>query len=319
MNKKLFSIVLIALLSIAAMLTGAQEDNDAAFELAEQGVESNDEWEPVIQEFDGVEMVLVPAGSFMMGNSEEQFEAAIEQCLDAGTWPPDREGCLHIASYTQPVNEQQIDEPFWIGRFEVTNEQYGEAATGIGSFGDADQCANASSEADQPRNCVTWFDAKEHCESRGMRLPTEREWEYAARGPDALIYPWGNEFIGDNVVYFENSNNVAAEVGSRPEGASWVGAMDMSGNLHEWISTTLVITANREPGWDFGPVDEEFAYPYDAEDGREDLDRADTRPVLRGGGFFLGQPYFLRSSTRGANPGHIKGSIFGFRCARDYD
>jgi formylglycine-generating enzyme required for sulfatase activity len=78
-----------------------------------------------------------------------------------------------------------------------------------------------------------------------------------------LIYPWGNIFIADNVVFIGNASDIA-EVGSHPEGASWVGAMDMAGNIWEWTSTLY------------------FSYPYRADDGRENIDDIDGLRILRG-------------------------------------
>ena len=178
-------------------------------------IEHNADWEPVIQEFDGVEMALVPAGCFMMGSSEEEIDGAMA-LVEAEYLPISREWF----DVELPQHEVCFEESFWIDVYEVTNEQYGSPG---GWSGD-----------DLPREAVTWFQAVEHCESRGARLPTEAEWEYAARGPDGLIYPWGNEFIPDNVVYGGNSGDQTAPVGSRPGGVSWVGAYDMSGNVWEW-------------------------------------------------------------------------------------
>ncbi len=146
---------------------------------------------------------------------------------------------------------QCFDEPFWMDVYEVTNKQYGSN----GNFpGD-----------DRPRDSLTWFEARDFCLSRGARLPTEAEWEYAARGPDGLKYPWGNVFVEDNVSYLNNSGYQSAPVGSRPAGVSWVGAMDMSGNMAEWTSTI------------------ERDYPYAGDDGREDDSDTESMRVLRGG------------------------------------
>lgn len=81
---------------------------------------------------------------------------------------------------------------------------------------------------ERPVENITWFEAHTFCELRDTRLPTEAEWEYAARGPDNLNYPWGNEFEEDFVVYQNNSDDQTATVGSRTPGASWVGTLDMS-------------------------------------------------------------------------------------------
>ncbi len=215
----------------------------------------------------GVEMVRVPAGCFFMGR-------------DRGD------------SDEQPAHQICFDEPFWIDKYEVTNEQYG-------SVPESDFCRERSSEPDQPRNCVTWFEAQAHCEARGARLPTEAEWEYAARGPDSWVYPWGNEWDEERAVFGSNSEGVTAPVGSRPSGASWVGALDMSGNVWEWTSTI------------YDQVN--FPYPYDATDGREDAD-PDARRVVRGGSFFNTSNFVRAAYRRWYDVGFDDLNV-GFRCA----
>jgi serine/threonine protein kinase/Tol biopolymer transport system component len=220
---------------------------------------SNRDWTPVIQDFDGVEMVLVPAGCFMMGSE------------DGGNGE-------------RPVHEICFEEPFWIDRTEVTNAQYGSS----GEF----------SGDNRPRENVTWFNARDFCESRGARLPTEAEWEYAARGPEGWTYPWGNEFVSDNVVWDENSGGHTAEVSSRPGGASWVGALDMSGNVWEWVSSL------HEP------------YPYSASDGRESNIGTSSARVLRAGAWSGSNPDLLRAAYRVSRDPGSWNLVWGFRCAR---
>ncbi|MBL8163084.1 MAG: SUMF1/EgtB/PvdO family nonheme iron enzyme [Anaerolineae bacterium] len=227
-------------------------------------VTRNAAWTPVERDFDGVTMVLVPAGCFIMGSTDGDSDE-------------------------QPVEQQCLDTPFWIDKFEVTNAQYG--STG---------CEQYSSAPDQPRNCVSWVDASAFCEARGARLPTEAEWEYAARGPDGLRYPWGDTYDAARVIGADDptyGNRTTAPVGSRPGGASWVGALDMSGNLWEWVSTLY------------------RAYPYRADDGREDgTNRTDLR-VLRGGSFGNATGN-LRAANRGRlGPDLVNGNL-GVRCAR---
>jgi formylglycine-generating enzyme required for sulfatase activity len=225
---------------------------------------SNSVWSPVAHTFeDDVTMVLVPAGCFMMGSNDGDVDE-------------------------QPGHEQCFDEPFWIDQTEVTNAAYGSVG-----------CEEWSPELQQPRNCVNWFEARDYCARRGARLPTEAEWEYAARGPDNLLYPWGNSWNEDNAVWSGSQGSQTAYVGSRPSGASWVGALDMSGNVWEWTSTLFE------------------AYPYAAEDGRED-DTGDGTNVLRvlRGGSFYDTAYLLRAPDRlRINPvGELNG--LGVRCAR---
>ena len=223
----------------------------------------NEDWTPFEQEFDGVTMVLVPAGCFMMGS-------------ETG------------ADNEKPVYEQCFDTPFWIDKYEVTQAQFAQ-------FGGQKANENEFTGGNRPIERITWFEARNYCVLRGGRLPTEREWEYAARGPSNLIYPWGNDFVPDNVVYYSNSNNQTADVGSHPNGVSWVGALDMSGNVYEWVSSL------------YG------AYPYDETD--ESVSDNNIARVLRGGSWD-GNGFSERSVSRGANDPNIQYNIGGFRCVR---
>jgi formylglycine-generating enzyme required for sulfatase activity len=182
----------------------------------------------------------------------------------------------------KPV-QQQCFNAYWIDRYEVTNAQYGQP----GNFqGDK-----------HPRENLTWTEARDFCAKRGMRLPTEAEWEYAARGPDNLIYPWGNDLIEANLVFDRNSNNQTADVGSKPAGISWVGAFDMSGNVWEWVSSM------------YKP------YPYNAADGREDMSDITSERVYRGGvGSYI--DYAAGAAARFHAAPDNRDWFVGFRCAR---
>jgi formylglycine-generating enzyme required for sulfatase activity len=237
---------------------------EAALERAQNfsGVRNTD-WEPFIQAFDGVEMVLVPAGCFMMGSENGEDDE-------------------------RPVHEVCFDDPFWLDRYEVTNGQFAQ-------FNGQAELPSYSTEDNRPREQVTWFEARTFCESRGGRLPTEAEWEYAARGPENWEYPWGNEFDGVRVVW---NTTQTMDVGSIPNGSSWVGALDLSGNVWEWVSSLY------------------WSYPYDASDGREsNIDTTNSR-VLRGSSWWDDNALNRRVGYRFKfNP------VFGyrnrgFRCAR---
>jgi len=248
-------------------LTNAHTPTPNATQILEKaaaGVTANADWTPVEREFDGVPMVLVPVGCFMMGSMTGESDET-------------------------PVEQVCIEKPFWLDKTEVTQSQFtrnnGVKAIGNGFTGD-----------NRPVEIIIWFEARGYCEARGGRLPTEAEWEFAARGPDGLAYPWGNLFIADNIVYGDNSNNQTAEVGSRPTGKSWVGALDMSGNVWEWTNSVYQ------------------SYPYHADDGREDLTATDLR-VLRGGSW-LGYDNNSRAAYRSVSSPDGNGFDIGFRCAR---
>jgi formylglycine-generating enzyme required for sulfatase activity len=211
---------------------------------AVEPVAGNDDWLPVVREFDDVPMALVPPGCFPMGSEDEQ-----------------------------PIHEHCFDRPFWIDVTEVTNVQYGSE----GQF----------SGIDRPRDSVDWFEAA--------------DWEYAARGPNGLPYPWGTEFVADYLFFGDNSLQQSWDVGLRPAGASWVGALNMSGNLWEWTSSLLM------------------PYPYDGADGRE-ATGADSQGerVLRGGSWDS-YPHMLRLTNRDADGPYAALPDRGFRCVRDLE
>lgn len=219
----------------------------------------NEDWTPIIQEINGVEMAKVPSGCFLMGNKLGRRDE-------------------------MPVHEVCFDRPFWIDRYEVSNADYGAQGVFPGD--------------DRPRENLTWFEARDHCLRRGARLPTEAEWEYAARGPDSLYYPWGDQFIADYLVFDGNFNNETSSIGSRPEGVSWVGAYDMSGNVWEWVNSI------------YSP------YPYDSDDGRENPDDRSSRRVYRGGlGSYI--DYGTSATARFRVFPDTRGWFIGFRCAQD--
>jgi formylglycine-generating enzyme required for sulfatase activity len=243
-----------------------------------------------------MDMKLVPAGCFMMGSTGAQIDAALTLCESVLSGGCGRAQFEDEAPQTQVCFEQ----PFWIGHYEVTNAEYGSHGTFPGD--------------NLPRTNVTWNEAQAFCESRGGRLPTEAEWEYAARGPDGLIFPWGNEFEPDRLNYCDGTCSIdqgwkdaafndgyadPAPVGSY-DNTSWVGAFDLSGNVWEWTSTIY------------------HPYPYDVLDGRENLADTSSKRVLRGGSWnWIAAD--ARSAARDDYAGDfISSDWYGFRCARDF-
>jgi formylglycine-generating enzyme required for sulfatase activity len=223
----------------------------------------NMDWEPVVETIDGAEMALVPVGCFMMGS-------------DTGK------------EHEAPIHEQCFAEPFWIDVYEVTRAQFDDEAT-------------EGARRDLPANYVDWFDAVSHCEARGGRLPTEAEWEYAARGPDELKYPWRHDQVS-SVFYCGVDDDIAFAVGSTPLGHSWVGAFDLAGNAWEWTHSI------------YAP------YPFDSKDGREVGGNVDSESprVKRGGSCYSQSPDQLQTSyRRQVLPGDAN-EITGFRCMLPY-
>lgn len=264
--------ILLQLIAVLILVVSTPTPAVSPSQVGFTPVSQNADWTPVERDFDGVTMVLVPAGCFRMGNDPVAYDGFDFGVPDGG--------------------EQCFDAPFWLDKLEVSNAQFA-AFNGV-----AGQVSPWSRD-EQPRGQISWFEARDFCELRGARLPTEREWEYAARGPDGWLYAWGNEFNPENAVYGENSNRETAAVGSRPDGASWVGALDMTGNVWEWVDSI------------YAP------YPYDADDGREDMDESPEFRIQRGGSWGNLNIDYLHTTFRHSSYPDYYGYSAGFRCARD--
>ena len=158
---------------------------------------------------DGGRYVWVPPGEFDMGSSDGK----------------ERE---------RPVHHISISRGFWLAKCSVTNAQYRRfcQATGEEFPPESDQ------PDDHPVTSVTWEGAAAYSLHHGLRLPTEAEWEYAARGPESRVYPWGDDWDATRCSNAENMKpgTTTVPVGSFATGASWCGALDMAGNAEQWCS-----------------------------------------------------------------------------------
>lgn len=160
---------------------------------------------------DGGIMVWVPPGEFMMGAEDGDADE-------------------------KPVHRVRITKGFWLGRCEVTNAQYRAFCEATGGRFPEDSRHRGD---DHPAVSMSWVNAQAYCEHYGLTLPTEAQWEYAARGPSGNQYPWGMTWDASKCCNEQNLGEGRPRtfpVGSFPEGDSWCGAADMAGNVSEWCA-----------------------------------------------------------------------------------
>ncbi len=232
---------------------------------------------PTLTGKDGAPMVLVPAGEFTMGSEQGDDDE-------------------------QPVHRVFLDS-FYLDTFEVTNGQFAKFVAAIQSeppWGFADQ-ETPVVRADQPVRWVNWLEATGYCLWAGKRLPSEAEWEKAARGTDGRVYPWGNEPPTPIHAVFglKEGAETVSPIGNRDKGMSPYGVHDLAGNLYEWVAD-----------W----YDEAVYTPLPTSNPRGPA--AGATKVQRGGSY-INSPYRLRSSFRTKGDPTEHDPNVGFRCAHD--
>ncbi len=231
----------------------------------------------MIREADAMEMVYVPEGTFVMGSDDSDAD--------------DDE---------QPVRNVYLDA-YWIDKYEVSNAQYALCV-------EAGECTKPSSSSSNtgdsyygnprydnyPVINVNWHQASTYCTWAGGSLPTEAEWEKAARGPNGNKYPWGDESPSCSLTNYGYCKGDTTAVGSYPEGASYYGALDMAGNVWEWVN--------------------DWYGPYNANDTNNPTGAStgDFR-VLRGGSWIYGT-WVIRSAYRSWYVPFRWDYYWGFRC-----
>lgn len=243
---------------------------------------------------DEMVMVFVPGDTFIMGAAVDDPDAQ------------DNEMPRHDVTLT----------PFWLDQTEVTNAQFITFLNEMGNQIEEDaswinldnpsvsiavdngRFRTLEGFADHPVVAVSWYGAQAYCQWAGVRLPTEAEWEFAAKGPEGYLYPWGNESPGIrdcSIAHYTGCSGEMTRVGSHPGDYSWVAAADMAGNAQEWVADL------------YGD------YPDAPQTNPTGVERSDWR-VQRGGNRTSAY-YQLRTTARYHNYPDYHGTVVGFRCA----
>ena len=221
----------------------------------------------------GLEWVTVPAGEFTMGSNDSGDE--------------------------QPIHQVYLSE-YQIARHPVTNAQY-ELFVKANSYAAPKHWKNKKippGKENHPVVNVSWKDAQTFCAWAGVRLPTEAEWEKAARGTDGRKYPWGNEPPTEELCNFNSNVGDTTPIGSYPKGASPYGVLDMAGNVWEWVNDWY-----DEKYYSVSPS----VNPQGPASG--------TRRVLRGGSWSI-DGVNVRSAFRGTINPDVWNFFYGIRCVR---
>ena len=203
-------------------------------------------------------MLAIPGGTFRMGRDNA---------------PSAEETPAHSVSVAA----------FYLEKEPVTVGQYAAVAK-----------SNVTAGTEQlPITSVSWQEASDYCAAQGKRLPTETEWEFAARGTDGRLYPWGNHFAAGLTNSLESGLGRPEPVGSHADAASPFGALDMSGNVWEWTADDYKPYPGREAA---------FQIPADAK-------------VIRGGSY-KADKFHVTTTARNFDLAPTRSSVIGFRCAK---
>ncbi len=233
-----------------------------------------------------IDMAVIPAGEFSRGSNTRELSAVMNEF-----------GFKGILYREMPKRWVFLDS-FYLDRTEVTNRQYMRFLESSGHSPPLHWKDGKYPEGQDnyPVVYVSWLDASEYARWVGKRLPSEEEWEKAARGKDGLQWPWGDQFQGERANTREAGRGGVIPVGSLLGGASAQGILDLAGNVWEWVSSDL----KPYPGYD----QDMMYFP------------SSLRKVIRGGSFKETGEY-ARGAYRGDGALDQIYNNVGFRCARD--
>ncbi|MBI4882374.1 MAG: sigma-70 family RNA polymerase sigma factor [Planctomycetes bacterium] len=254
------------------------------------------------------DMVYIPGGTARIGMSEQEIQALGVENVSY----------LKTLAASTPVHEVQL-QPYYIDRCEVTNHQWRVYLEVTGQQPGPDLQRYGwpggripEGQENMPVAFVSLREAEAFARWAGKRLPTEEEWEFAARGPEGLLYPWGNDLAGEKVWCAASQPPIcqAQAVGAKPAGASSFGVLDMAGNVWEWTSSRY----EEYPGYEDIRVSTKHWGGMPGEFSAAEF-FSSTRRVIRGGAFNSEGTALLGAVRQYAEQSTWFNTL-GFRCAR---
>ncbi|GJL78894.1 MAG: hypothetical protein NPINA01_18830 [Nitrospinaceae bacterium] len=261
------------------------------------------------------DMVLVPGGSFLMGVDKE---------VKPKTEKMSRQQQLKYRVSREAFHDEGparhvLLDAFHLDKYEVSNKQYGEFIKATGHPAPAYWDDHRRNKPEQPVSGVNWHDATAYCGWANKRLPTEAEWEKAARGPEGYKYPWGND-LDSSKANFGRKQEYTANVGSFPEGKSPYGAYNMAGNVFEWVQDWYdpnYYKTTKEMVNPTGPREGVF---LSATGTYVDRYATGEKRVIRGGSWYAPAESVTNTHRFWNDPmNNSYGVGLGFRCARSVE
>ena len=270
---------------------------------------------------DDADMIFISAGEFLMGSSENDENRISKICPN----------CDPLGQLDQFPQRKIYLDSYWIDQTEITNEQFARFVTDTGHKTNAEVVggsyvyppsgggdeyvdaadwqhpfgpgSNITGRNMNPVVQVSWEDANAYCNWAGMRLPTEAEWERAARGDNGGLFPWGDNLPNTNLLNFDHQYLGPMDVGGFPQGQSPFGLMDMAGNVWEWVS-------------DFY---QEYYYEIMSDQNPQGPTSGEGHTMRGGSWATVSKDYMdlVTTTFRLWNKPNIRSNVIGFRCAMD--
>jgi formylglycine-generating enzyme required for sulfatase activity len=249
-------------------------------------------------------MVLVNAGGFMRGLDKTPADDTNNTKL----------GVSNKAFADESPAKMIYLSSYYIDKYEVSNSQYTEFIKATDHPAPAYWDHHRLNKANSPVTGVNWYDANAYCHWANKRLPTEAEWEKAARGPAGFIYPWGNELNPTKANFAKGetgTKHVTESVDSRPNGKSYYGAYNMAGNVFEWVQDWYSPNYYKTSTQARNPTGPRLGIEID------ETDVLTRKKVIRGGSWFSPAQSITTTHRFWNDPmNNSYGVGLGFRCAK---